>query len=239
MISIFHRQPAKVIPFHTDFGVGLFPESPDGPVTLSASIAILTEMERAGIGRCIAAVTVGGSNGSAHTADALPEWLATLRSAAAKALLSLQIEVSGRYLLDHQFEALLASGALLPLPGNRLLIDNSPGLTGHQLHALIFRIEMAGYKPVLSRVEHNPCFGNNKESLFMMRRCKCDLQVELLSLLGYHGFRIKRWSRYLVRNGYVKYLASGIRCEAEARFVARHLKSGACNRWLDMAGPLA
>lgn len=165
--------------------------------------------------------------------------MAVLRSAAAKASITMQLDVAGRYLLDPQFESLLASGALLPLPGNRLLLDNSPGLTGHQLHALIFRIEMAGYKPVLSRVEHYPCFCNNKESLFMLRRCKCDLQVELLSLLGYHGFRIKRWSRYLVRNGYVKYLASGIRCEAEARFVARHLRSGACNRWLEKARPLA
>lgn len=239
MISIFHRQPAKVIPFHTDFGVHLFPESADGSTSLSVSIAILAEMERAGIGRCIAVVTVSGSNGSAHTAAALPEWLTTLRSAAAKASLSLQIEAAGRYLLDSQFDALLASGALLPLPGHRLLIDNSPGLTGRQLHARIFRIEMAGYMPVLGRVEHNPCFGNNRESLFLLRRCKCQLQVELLSLLGYYGFRKKRWSRYLVRNGYVTYIASGIRSEAEARFVARHLRSGACNRWLEKAGPLA
>ena len=239
MISIFRRQPAKVIPFHTDFGVRLFPESPDGPVTLSASIAMLKQMEAAGVVRCIAAVTVGGSNPTAHTSAALPEWMAVLRSAAAKASITMQLDVAGRYFLDPQFESLLASGALLPLPGNRLLLDNSPGFTGHQLHARIFQIEMAGYKPMLGRVEHYSCFCKNKESLFLLRRCKCDLQVELLSLLGYHGFRIKWWSRYLVRNGYAKYVASGIRSETEARFVARHLRSGACNRWLEKARPLA
>ncbi|MGE4568864.1 MAG: CpsB/CapC family capsule biosynthesis tyrosine phosphatase, partial [Bacteroidales bacterium] len=156
MFSPFKKQPVEITPYRCDFGSKLLPEADNGPSSMAEALAMLRQMQIMGITQCITAVTIGSHNAKTHTPQAISGWLHRLRAEAEKAGIGIQLDVAGRYLLDNEFEALLTSRTLLPLPGNRLLLDNSPGLHGSAMHKLLFQLQMAGYKPVMAQVELYP-----------------------------------------------------------------------------------
>ena len=158
-----------------------------------------------------------------------------LRSAVEKEGIAVTLNAAGCYHLDAQFESLLEERKLLTLPGNRLLIDNSPLVRGTPMHKLLFRIQMAGYKPILAQAEQCTLYRRNLKRIKVLRQCGCDMQVDLLSLQGYRGFSTKLWSHYLVNNGFASFVGSGISSEREARIVAKYLLSGSCRKLLKKA----
>lgn len=223
MFSIFKKVPSVISPYRCDFGSQLLPEADTGPSSVSEAVAILKVMESMGITHCITVVTIGSHNAQTHSPEAIAGWLGHLRSEAIKAGISLQLDVAGRYLLDTGFETLLTSRTLLPLPGNRLLLDNSTGVKGGPMHKLLFEIQMAGFKPVMAQVELYTRYHRNSARIMQLQRCGCELQVEILSLMGCRGLSKQLWSRWLVRNGHAKLAGLGVKTENETKKAARFL----------------
>lgn len=231
MFSLFSKRNQPKTNYSCDFGLHLLPDVSDGAKSLPESIAIIKMLYGMGIWHIITSASVNG-NRLTLTPERITESLLRLRSAVEKEGIPVTLDAAGCYLLDEGFESLLAEKKFLTLPGNRLLIDNSLMVRGTPMHNLLFRIELAGYKPVLARVAQCPLYLRDMNRIKLLRQCDCDLQVDMLSLQGYYGRKIKLWSHNLVNNGYARYVGSGIRSEAQARIVAQYLRSASCRELL-------
>ncbi len=94
---------------------------------------------------------------------------------------------SGEYFLDEGFGRILEAGEILPLPGNRVLVEWSMVAAPVGLERQIKRLVAAGYKPVIAHPERYGYWQRQPGRWRELRLLGCELQLNLLSLVGGYG----------------------------------------------------
>ncbi|MCY1522483.1 Tyrosine-protein phosphatase YwqE [compost metagenome] len=122
----------------------------------------------------------------------------------------ISMNVSSEYYLDEHFQQQLADKAILPLSGNRILIEFSQIARPQDLEERIFGLGIAGYHVVLAHPERYLFFHKQFSYFSRLKEMGVELQVNALSLTDYYGKHIHRVADKLIENDMIDFIGTDL-----------------------------
>lgn len=122
----------------------------------------------------------------------------------------IQMNLSSEYYLDEQFQQQVSAGAVLPLPGNRLLIEFSQIARPHDLEEQIFDLGIKGYQIILAHPERYLFFHKQFSYYTRLKEMGIELQVNALSLTEHYGKNIKQIAEKLIEKDMIDFIGTDI-----------------------------
>ncbi len=184
----------------------LIPAVDDGAKDVEDSINIISGLKELGFSHLIT---------TPHTLQGIhPNTKDTLQ--AAHLLLDgrlpqgISLRLSSEYYLDEQFHEQLNANALMPLPGNRLLVEFSQISRPLDLEETIFNLGIKGYQVVLAHPERFIFFHRQFDYYKRLKEMGVELQVNALSLTDHYGKNIKAIAVKLVENDMIDFIGTDI-----------------------------
>ena len=120
------------------------------------------------------------------------------------------LDLSSEYYLDEQFKDQLEKGNLMPMKGNRLLVEFSQISRPHDLEETIFDIGIKGYQVVLAHPERYLFFHKQFDYYRRIKEMGVDLQVNALSLTDHYGKRIRQIAEKLIEKDMIDFIGTDI-----------------------------
>jgi protein-tyrosine phosphatase len=120
------------------------------------------------------------------------------------------IKAAAEYLLDDSFVEMVQNEPLLTLKDNYVLVELSYINAPLQLYAILFELQLAGYKPVLAHPERYTFYHNRLEEYKKLKNAGCLFQLNLLSTVGYYGKFVARTADELLKSGMIDFASSDI-----------------------------
>jgi len=121
-----------------------------------------------------------------------------------------ELMLSSEYYLDDQFQEQLGGGTVMPLPGNRLLIEFSQISRPHDLEEVIFDLGIRGYHVVLAHPERYLFFHKNFTYYTRLKDLGVELQVNALSLTDHYGKNIRSIADKLIEKDLIDFIGTDI-----------------------------
>lgn len=233
MFSIFKKKLPESPDFSglvTDMHSHMLPGIDDGSPDAETSLVLLKGLEDLGFSNFVCtphiyqdlykndAVTIGGAK-------------TRLQRALQEESKTTPIHAAAEYFMDDHFEKLLETKTpLLPLWGNKVLVEFSFVSAPFNYKEILFEMQMNNYQPVLAHPERYTYFGNNKKIYEEIRTAGCLLQVNMLSLIGYYGKPTQELAQYLIKNKLVDLLGTDLH---HVRHLEALRSAGALNPVID------
>jgi protein-tyrosine phosphatase len=135
---------------------------------------------------------------------------------AAHALLSdklpanITFNLSSEYFLDEQFDEQLNAQAVMPMAGNRLLIEFSQISKPLDLEEKIFDLGIKGYQVILAHPERFQFFHRQFDYYKRLKEMGVELQLNALSLTGHYGKNVKSVAEKLVEKDMIDFIGTDI-----------------------------
>lgn len=240
MFNIFNRTPRRPtpLPFHTDIHCHILPGVDDGSPDIPTSVRLVSRLADLGITRIIASPHVTQDTFE-NTPPVLDSALDDLRRALADAGITMPVARSAEYRLDEYFASQLAAGAITPLPGNHILVENSFIQEPWGLDKILFDLKIKGYKPILAHPERYLYYSGSARNRYRQLHDAGTLfQVNILSLTGHYGKTERDTARHLLDNGWIDFLGTDLHNEHHADIIADYLTSRDAARTLPRITPL-
>lgn len=124
--------------------------------------------------------------------------------------IGINLRVSSEYYLDEQFGEQRKNNALLPLPGNRLLVEFSQISRPHDLEQQIFEISLQGYQIILAHPERYLFFHKQFDYFTRLKEMGVELQVNALSLTEHYGKHIKVIAEKLIEKDMIDFMGTDL-----------------------------
>jgi tyrosine-protein phosphatase YwqE len=116
---------------------------------------------------------------------------------------------AAEYLVDYDFERRLKLNELLIFGKQRyILIEMSYLVESPNLKEMIFELIINGFQPILAHPERYHFYHHRMEIYEELLDAGCMLQVNLLSLTGYYGAKIKSVSEKLISKGMISWVGT-------------------------------
>lgn len=196
----------------TDMHSHLLPGLDDGAETVAHSLDLLRELRELGFRKLIMTPHIMGDFYK-NTPEGVRAALAELRAAAeAAGLGDVELACAAEYYLDEWLGRKLAAGTeLLTFGGEQryLLFETSFLNEPLNLHATIFDLQAAGYRPVLAHPERYVYYyGRFAEIEKLRHQYGVLLQLNLNSLAGYYSPAARQVAEKLIDNGMVDFVGT-------------------------------
>lgn len=188
----------------------LLPGIDDGVETILQSAFILERFQELGIKKVITTPHV--------MKDVWPnskEIIQTKLSETQKALRTLgieqiKLEASAEYMLDDGFHELITKNEVLPLHKKYLLLEMSNFAPPINLNDLLFEIKVQNYTPILAHPERYSFYHNHMEQYKALKKAGVLFQLNMLSLYGHYGDKVKENAGILLAEGLIDFIATDI-----------------------------
>lgn len=182
----------------------LIPGVDDGAKDVADSLQLITGLRELGFHHLIT---------TPHTLqDIHPNTTETLQNGHAllegKLPEGITLNLSSEYYLDEQFQDQLKTGNLMPLPGNRLLVEFSQISRPHDLEEVIFDLGIKGYQVVLAHPERFLFFHKQFNYYNRLKEMGVELQVNALSLTEHYGKGIKSIAEKLIEKDMIDFIGT-------------------------------
>ena len=115
---------------------------------------------------------------------------------------------AAEYFLDDAFQALVDQQDLLPITGNKVLVEFSFYAQPPQAEETFFQMQLKGYRPILAHVERYPYLFSQDKKLDRFRDMGVEFQGNLLSLTGRYGPEVQKQALHLLRQGAYTWLGT-------------------------------
>ena len=198
-------QESGILQGRTDWHSHILPGVDDGVQTVEEALQILAEYERLGIREVWL---------TPHIMEDIPNTTALLR----ERFIELQalyigpiiLHLAAENMLDNLFEERLEKKDLLPLGenGDHLLVETSYFSPPIGLSNILFRIKAKGYHLVLTHPERYVYMGESEYC--QLKGLNVKFQLNLFSLSGAYGARIRKKAEWLMKNGFYDLLGSDV-----------------------------
>ena len=188
----------------------ILPGIDDGAPDVLTATQMLSGLARLGFGGAFATPHVMAAV-HPNTPETIHCAAARLSQALGGAYRQLLRGASAEYMLDEQFGALLATGdasTVLPLPGRRLLVEWSLAGEPLGLAGSLAAVAEAGFRPVVAHPERYRYWHKHPGRYRELVERGCELQVNLLSLVGRYGAGAQRAGLYLLTEGIAAFAAT-------------------------------
>src|SRR5690606_12299938 len=121
-------------------------------------------------------------------------------------LSSISLQAAAEYMLDDKFSSYYEQGEIMTLPGNHVLIEMSYQFDRQDLFEQLFQLQLREYKPILAHPERYGFYHNTLKSYARIRERGCKFQLNILSLAGYYGEKIRKVAQHLVHEGMIDFI---------------------------------
>lgn len=110
-------------------------------------------------------------------------------------------QAAAEYFIDDWFEDHFKNEKLLTLKDNYVLVEISYQNAPLQLYKTLFELQVAGYIPVLAHPERYLYYHQDFDEYEKLKKAGCLFQLNLLSVVGYYGEKIRKVADELLKKG--------------------------------------
>lgn len=89
-----------------------------------------------------------------------------------------------------------------------VLVEFSAGDEKRYIQERLYSVLCNGYRPVIAHIERYSCVRKNMDFIEELIRMGAQVQVNAGSILGEMGFSVKRFTRKLLKQGFIHYIGS-------------------------------
>ncbi len=238
MFRLFQRNTCSTFSysvFQTDMHSHILPGIDDGAPDVETSLQLIRGLMDLGYQSFIATPHIYHEL-YPNTATTIETALQTIRAALLAAGISIRLEAAAEYMLDDHFETLLEQGALLTLPGRRVLIEMSPLSAPPLLDHYLFRLQLKGYVPLIAHPERYLFLKTNRNRFHDWFDRGCELQLNLLSLTGYYGPTVRDAALYLLKNKLVHFVGTDVHHQRHIELLQKALSDKNLQKLLQYEG---
>lgn len=210
VISIFNKKQylRDVIPInYVDIHSHVLPGIDDGAKTIEDSKFLLENMIEFGFSKIIT---------SPHTIENIwnntPETISKALVHTKENLVDLtekvNLKAASEYILDDYFVSLFEQGTLLTVKDNFVLVEMSYINPPIQLFDYLFKMQVAGYIPILAHPERYMYYHTNFDPFNRLKKAGCYFQMNLLSATGYYGKEVAKTADALLKKNMIDFVGS-------------------------------
>ena len=199
--------PADLSVLKCDVHSHFIPGIDDGAQTMEDSVALIRDFYNMGYKKVITTPHIL-ADGYPNTPAIILGGLEKVRVALKNENVPMQIEAAAEYYIDFDFERKLEQEKLLTFGKSYLLFEISYVNPPDNLSAVIFNLQMKGYKPVLAHPERYPFWTNNFAKYEELKEKGVLLQLNINSLTGYYSRETQKIAELLIEKNMVDLLGS-------------------------------
>ena len=118
------------------------------------------------------------------------------------------LKAASEYIVDDHFVTLFESKNILTLKDNFVLVEMSYINPPIQLYDYIFRLQVAGYIPVLAHPERYVFYHADFSNYAKLKKAGCYFQMNLLSATGYYGKEVAKIANKLLKSNMIDFVGS-------------------------------
>jgi len=228
IFSFFKKRKEKsnVPRLKVDLHSHLIPGIDDGSQSMEESLSLLRGMEALGYEKVITTPHIM-SDAYRNTPEIITKGLRSLREAAGKEGLTIEIEAAAEYYLDDGFYDLLQKGEMLTVKGDYLLFETSYFAKPIQLEEMIFAISTSGYKPLMAHPERYRYIKDPLAEYSRFKELGVLFQVNLNSFSGHYGKDAKQKADFLSKEGMIDFLGSDVHHKKQVNTLSEVFRSDA------------
>lgn len=130
--------------------------------------------------------------------------------------IDITIKAAAEYYIDEHFIHLLDTEPLLTIYNNEVLVEFSMMYEPPMLFDVIFKMQAAGYKPIIAHPERYLFFHRNFDKYRELKDKGCLLQLNMLSIAGHYGKNIKAIADEILSKRLYDYCGSDMHHERHA-----------------------
>lgn len=211
MFSFFKKstKPSKIISFEslkTDMHSHLIAGIDDGSPDLETSISLIQQLNDLGFQKFITTPHIM-PDFYRNTPEIINKGLKELQKTLKKKSQHIQVEAAAEYLVDFEFESKLdGKPSLLTFGQHYLLIETSFIANPPNFDEIIFKLQLAGYQPVLAHPERFLFLTKTDYESFKNRSVQ--FQLNALSLVGYYGKAVKQRAEQLIDRNMIDFVGT-------------------------------
>lgn len=187
----------------------------DGAKTVEDSIALIQAMIAMGYKKIITTPHVM-IDFYPNTTETIQQGLRILQDALQERQIDIPVRAAAEYYIDEHFMKLLDTEPLLTIHNNEVLVEFSMLYQPPMLFDAIFRMQSAGYKPIIAHPERYMFFHNETRKYRELKDRGCLMQMNLLAIAGYYGKNVKVVAEDLMAKGIYDYCGSDMHHEKHA-----------------------
>lgn len=226
MLGFFKKKevPSQLF-FSTDIHCHIIPGIDDGSPDVGTSVELIERMQGWGINRIIASphVTMGTFE---NTPSTIGNALSALKNELDSKNNNIDISHSAEYRIDENFVRQIEANAIVPLPNNYLLVENSFLQEPWGLDQFLFDLKVKGFMPILAHPERYIYYTTGKRTRYDELHSTGTLfQINLLSLAGYYGSGERKIAEYLIEKGYADFIGTDLHNHRHADCIDKYLAS--------------
>lgn len=213
MISFFQKKNALQADYseiRCDMHSHLIPGIDDGSPDLATSMLLIKGLSDLGYKKIITTPHIMWDMYKNTPETILPGFNA-VKDELKKNNLQIEFEVAAEYFLDDYFDKLIDSDAtLLTFKENLVLVEFSFVKEPVELKAILFKLQIKGYQPVLAHPERYLYFGAKKHWYEEIKDTGCLFQLNVLSLGGFYGRAPVELAHYLIKQRYINLIGTDL-----------------------------
>lgn len=188
----------------------LIPGIDDGSPDMATSLELIRGLQNLGYRKLITTPHVLWEV-YPNTTEIITDGVASLQKAVEEAGMDVEIHAAAEYFIDEYFEELLRKKIpLLPISGNKVLVEFSMITAPLDLQQVFFEMQIQGYQPVVAHPERYIYLSKRKHFFDELQSTGCMFQLNLLSLTGYYGKSVQELAEYLLKGNYYSYAGSDL-----------------------------
>ena len=212
MFSLFTKKLPK-FSFETigvDMHSHLLPGIDDGSKSLESSIEMIQRLQALGYRKLITTPHILGGMYNNTPETILPP-LALVQEELKRKQIDIELSAAAEYYADEHLKSLLTENSkLLPISGNKILIEFSMAYESLQAGNIIFDLQARGYQPIIAHPERYIYLENNKKYFEDLVNNGCLLQLNFLALTGHYGKTVLTLAMYILEKGWYSLIGSDV-----------------------------
>lgn len=194
---------------YVDIHSHLLPAIDDGAKNIEESQFLISELKKIGFSKFITTPHVFSGVWDNTKEKINSNHKETLSFFSDKSI-DVKLNAAAEYLLNDHFVELLNRNEILTLKDNYVLVEMSYINPPIQLYDIIFKIQVAGYIPILAHPERYAFYHKSTDEYKKLKKSGCLFQLNLLSTVGYYGSEVMKTADFLLSKDMIDYVGSDV-----------------------------
>lgn len=211
--------PDPANPLRVDLHSHLLPGIDDGAKNPEETLVLIRGLQTLGYQKVITTPHIyrGVHN---NTKEIIRDGLNKVRKLLQEQNINMEIDAAAEYFFDEQFFQLIEQHQLMTFGNKYVLFElpftNKPPMVDD----IIFKMNLAGYQPVLAHAERYPFFHEKKMNEYhKLKNAGVLFQLNLMSLVGHYGEAVRHAARDLISQGMIEFAGSDLHRENHLKVI--------------------
>lgn len=225
-------EPADLSVLRTDLHSHFIPGIDDGAPTLEASVELIRAISTFGYKKVITTPHIM-SDYYRNTPEIILGGLEEVRSAIAQENIDIEIEAAAEYYCDEAFEKLVEEDNLLSFGDKYILFELGFMSEAPNLKEVLFKLQLAGYKPIMAHPERYPYWLNDVDKIQEYYDKGVLLQLNINSLTGTYSPEVKKVAEELIDREIISFLGSDCHHPGHIQLMEEAVKNSHLHKLLE------